>query len=122
MKYAEKGEQVLVLAGRDTFFLFREVKIRSPFIPSPSPTSTQTQQMSYLGSPRVVEPPKMPVIEGWLEKQGGVRKSWKRRYFALDGKNLKYYRKKEDVAQGKHIDAIPIEKTIKVGCRLFVQC
>jgi len=50
----------------------------------------------------------LPTIEGWLDKQGGVRKSWKRRYFVLDGKKLKYFKQQKD-APSKPIDFILLD-------------
>jgi hypothetical protein len=55
----------------------------------------------------------LPTIEGWLDKQGGVRKSWKRRFFVLDGKRLKYFKQQKD-APSKPIDSILLEV-----CRSF---
>ena len=37
-----------------------------------------------------------PEREGWLTKQGGRRKNWKRRYFILTGGCLYYFKNKED--------------------------
>ncbi|KAH7832081.1 putative connector enhancer of kinase suppressor of Ras 2 [Monocercomonoides exilis] len=36
------------------------------------------------------------ITEGWLTKQGHIRKNWKRRWFVLRGTTLYYYAKKED--------------------------
>eukprot|EP01089_Gocevia_fonbrunei_P023482 TRINITY_DN9947_c0_g1_i1.p1 TRINITY_DN9947_c0_g1~~TRINITY_DN9947_c0_g1_i1.p1 ORF type:complete len:133 (-),score=18.41 TRINITY_DN9947_c0_g1_i1:16-381(-) len=35
-----------------------------------------------------------PLKEGWLNKQGGKRKTWKKRWFALRSTELSYYNKK----------------------------
>ena len=34
---------------------------------------------------------------GWLRKQGGVVKTWHRRWFVLNGEYLFYFQKEEDV-------------------------
>ncbi len=31
--------------------------------------------------------------EGWLSKEGGAIKSWKKRWFVLEGEELAYYSK-----------------------------
>ena len=36
-----------------------------------------------------------PEFGGWLVKLGGVRKSWKKRYFCIRSKSLGYYKKEE---------------------------
>ena len=41
------------------------------------------------GTPASPPPPELKT--GWLEKEGGWRKSWKRRFFVLTGASLSYY-------------------------------
>jgi len=50
----------------------------------------------------------LPKAQGWLSKQGGVRKNWKQRFFLLEGKKLKYFKQTKDVPQ-KPIDVISLE-------------
>ena len=33
---------------------------------------------------------------GWLKKQGGSWKSWKKRFFVIDGTKLKYFKNEKD--------------------------
>lgn len=40
-----------------------------------------------------------PEREGWLTKQGGAYKSWKKRWFVLKGDTLYYFKTKSDTAQ-----------------------
>lgn len=38
-----------------------------------------------------------PPMCGWLTKQGGRHKSWRRRWFVIRGKQLLYFKEKEDL-------------------------
>jgi hypothetical protein len=63
----------------------------------------------------------LPTIEGWLDKQGGVRKSWKRRYFVLDGKKLKYFKQQKD-APSKPIDFILLDVRVLLSVQAATTC
>ncbi|KAL6078979.1 Pleckstrin y domain-containing A member 2 [Balamuthia mandrillaris] len=80
----------------------------------PSPPAPAPGSGSARGSMMMMGAPALPPLEGWLEKQGGRRKNWKRRYFQLDGKRLKYFAKESDCKSDKAIDYIPLERTTKV--------
>ena len=55
-----------------------------------------------------------PPLEGYLEKQGDdVFKSWKKRWFALDGDKLIYYRNQSD-APTRAIDFISLAQGTQV--------
>eukprot|EP00762_Andalucia_godoyi_P006206 ANDGO_01655.mRNA.1 Uncharacterized protein CG43867 len=53
---------------------------------------------------------------GWMTKEGGSYKSWKRRYFVLQHQELRYYKKESDAgsAQKKPVGIIPI-----AGCNVL---
>jgi len=50
-------------------------------------------------------------LEGYLEKQGEKFKNWKRRYFRIDERKLKYFPNANDP---DYIDFIPLERNCKV--------
>ena len=53
----------------------------------------------------------LPTHEGYLTKQGGVVKNWKRRWFSLQGKKLRYFEK-----QGKkELGLIDLEKASEIS-------
>ena len=39
-------------------------------------------------------------MQGFLEKKGGVRRNWLRRWFVIDGDSLKYYTKIDGELKG----------------------
>ena len=49
--------------------------------------------------------------EGWLEKQGGMIKTWKNRWFILRNKTLFYYKEKNGELMGQ----IELSSNCKVG-------
>lgn len=61
--------------------------------------------------PNIVATSKI-IIDGWLEKQGDVRKSWKKRWFVLETNDnkIKYSARPDD----KELGFIPLEQTTKV--------
>jgi len=48
-----------------------------------------------------------PDKDGWLTKQGGSFKSWKRRWFILKGDTLFYFKTQRDIEQKGHIKLDP---------------
>jgi hypothetical protein len=59
-----------------------------------TPIPTQTQEKAKEEEPAAVKIPAMH--SGYLTKQGHFVRSWKRRYFVLDGGMLKYFGKAID--------------------------
>lgn len=53
-------------------------------------------------------------VEGYLEKQGEVYKTWKKRWFALEGDKLLYYQTSAD-APTKPIDFISLAPGTQVS-------
>jgi len=50
---------------------------------------------------------------GWLKKQGGKVKSWKRRWFVLEEDRMTYYKDKEGTKEGTPLGFVPLGR-----CRL----
>lgn len=50
-----------------------------------------------------------PERAGWLTKEGGKSKSWKRRWFSLVNNCVNYFEKPDDAAKGDWLGTIPLE-------------
>ena len=60
-----------------------------------------------IAAEEAVEPPRGPddgPLSGWLSKKGGLR--WQKRFFVLDGLDLKYYLSEEDWAGNAGVCAV----------------
>eukprot|EP01089_Gocevia_fonbrunei_P003003 TRINITY_DN12863_c0_g1_i1.p1 TRINITY_DN12863_c0_g1~~TRINITY_DN12863_c0_g1_i1.p1 ORF type:complete len:146 (-),score=35.65 TRINITY_DN12863_c0_g1_i1:137-574(-) len=71
------------------------------------------EEYSYLPANSFDSPNK----QSWLTKQGGIYKTWKMRYFVLDGTNLFYYRSETaDAPRGViNLDGCEIYKDLTKG-------
>eukprot|EP01137_Pigoraptor_chileana_P034708 Opistho-2@27665 len=63
---------------------------------TPAATSDAPSAVAEAPAAAPAEPVAKPTISGYLTKQGGAHKNWKRRYFALTGNELKYFKSEKD--------------------------